>query len=182
MSSTFTNDGIDSSVIYLKHAIITGINDVYEQQNKLANYSPSTEIMQYAVDKTKTWISSTISYISSKAIDAYRDGGISRVSAVFDINKYRVQYGTRNELTRLYNIGFIAGGKALGFSKFMLESSESDVDGLCKLHSGKVYNIDSNMPWDAIPPGYMTHPLCTCKIKNMYMCVYIKKIYTHVLM
>lgn len=165
MREEYLDHMIGECEIYIKHAIISGVNDLYEQVGATHNHIPGDDAIQYAMRKCREWLDTTTDYVTEAAISAYQDGGSNRVSALFDINNYRIKHGSRNELTRMYNIGFIAAGRSLDYTKFLLESHDSDEDGICKQHEGKAYSIDNSTPWDAIPPGYMTHPLCTCRIR-----------------
>lgn len=142
--------------MYIYNSILVGVTDLFEQVGRKVDHVPSQDIMNYGINLCRKWIAGSIDSILSRIGD-----GVN-INTIFDVNLYRFKLGSRNIVQKMYNIGFISGGKVLGYEKFSLISGESD--DICKLHNGKVYNIDSNVSYDDIPPGYMTHPLCTCKI------------------
>jgi hypothetical protein len=156
---------ITASENYITHASILGILDVAKDAGKPCDYAPSQGILSYGIDKCRVWLNTTTKAVVDYVMVSLKEDGSSKIGSIFDLNNFRVRLGARNELQRIYNIGYIAAGKVLGYTKFRLISSDSDIDGICRQHEGKEYKIDGSIPYDAVPPGYMTHPLCTCKIE-----------------
>jgi hypothetical protein len=129
-------------------------------------------VINYLKEMNSTWLSRLMSNVihtstevAANSINDVVGDVINDVSSIFDSNQYRVTVGTRNELQRAYNIGIISAGMALGAGYFSLDNIPLDHDGECSLHSGKDYKITPNIDLNSIPPGYMTHPMCTCTVK-----------------
>jgi hypothetical protein len=128
-----------------------------------------TQAVAYLKDKNNQWMERVLTTIrdtsesiikkSSTVVDA-----IDTMSSLFDSNQFRIEFGARNEMQRAYNIGIINAGLAAGVKEFTIANIPNDDDGKCEAH-GKVNYLLNQIDLDAIPPGYMTHAMCTCTVK-----------------
>ena len=179
MSNTHTMIGaakdmmVSKSGVYIMRAYSEGVSNACVQSGVSDITFDYSMYRDYLLRKNIEWIEgvlddifSTIDrsiYSSVTDDDILLNDSIGIVSSIFESNEYRVRIGSRNELQRAYNIGIFSGGIALGYSKFGIDSVPYDADGKCTQHMGMEYDINIDM--DYIPPGYMTHPLCTCVLK-----------------
>jgi hypothetical protein len=70
---------------------MTGASDVYNIERSSNMYTPSEDVVMYAIDKTHEWLNSSTRYILGEALNTYANGDISEVSSVFDIQSYRIR-------------------------------------------------------------------------------------------
>lgn len=161
---------LDKSIVFISNAFSMGVMNAGRQANVM-NITMDTSLgRDYLMGKNVEWLTHIFNTISKSSVDIIKNSketrdAISSIVTIFDSNLYRIRLGCRNEIQRSYNIGTFLGGIALGYTKFQLTNTPYDEDGICQLHNGITYEVDGDTSLDDIPPGYMTHPLCTCGIK-----------------
>jgi hypothetical protein len=165
---------LNCSRLFIMNSFVRGLENGSYQMGmgiNTTNYNFDA-VINYLKEMNSTWLSRLMSNVihtstevAANSINDVVGDVINDVSSIFDSNQYRVTVGTRNELQRAYNIGIISAGMALGAGYFSLDNIPLDHDGECSLHSGKDYKITPNIDLNSIPPGYMTHPMCTCTVK-----------------
>jgi len=163
---------LKDSAGYVLPAFMAGVEDACRQlgvQSIAYNYSTDST---YLAEQSRKWLSSAFRDLKSSAEGIVRTtydkkDAEGAIGSAFDSNYYRIRLGGRNELQRAFNIGTFRGGLFLGATKFSISHFPFDSDGKCRVHEGKAYEIGPDTDLAAIPPGYMTHPLCTCRVKLM---------------
>ena len=163
---------LEKSGEFILHAYQQGVQEACNQASIPGitfNVSPDID---YLHRKNNEWLTRCMDVIGSSSEAVMRkvtdkSEAVSSMISVFDSTEYRVRLGCRNELQRAYNIGIFRGGMEMGYTKFSIGNIANDEDGRCQVHSGVEYNIDAGVDLDSVPPGYMTHHLCTCTIKLM---------------
>ena len=161
---------IKYSGTYITHALTSGINDACIQAGVTDVSVEYSHPLDYLYGKNREWLSRVFNTIRDSSVGIIRKAAlkvdaIDSMQAVFESNEFRITLGARNEVQRAYNIGIFTGGLAFGYSKFSITNTDYDEEGKCSLHSGVTHDISMTFDLDVIPPGYMTHPLCTCTIE-----------------
>lgn len=164
------NNMIDKSAAFILNSFSEGVMNAGRQANIVNITMDTTMGRDYLRAKNQEWIGGLSKILMDTSITTIRSNTnindmVSNIVTVFDSNIFRLKLGCRNEIQRAYNIGTFLAGIAMGFRQFQLDSIPYDDDGICRTHYGVVYTIDANTSLDDIPPGYMTHHLCTCTIK-----------------
>lgn len=154
---------------FITYAFALGVHDVSVQAGVPDITNNFGHQIDYLRTKNDEWLNNMINAVKSSSVEImsstiHKSDAISNVATVFDTNLFRVKLGTRNELQRAYNIGVYTGGLALGYSTFQVDNVEIDPDGKCKEHADRTYDLAATS-LDSIPPGHMTHPMCTCTLK-----------------
>jgi len=155
---------------YIISALSAGILEACNQVGAEGVAIEYSYELDYLRRKNDEWLSRVLDSVkdSSEIIirnTINKNEAVSNMISLFDSNVFRIRLGARNELQRSYNIGIFKGGMTLGYDKFTTTNIDFDDDGKCSVHTGSNYNIDRAVDLDSIPPGYMTHPLCTCTLK-----------------
>lgn len=169
--SDITYDSMmNKAQVFIIDSYNKGVSEGFRQLNHTVGTYDFTNIYDYLKRKNEYWVKRVINAVaitsnniilsSSKVNDA-----ISDVSNVFESNEYRISMGTRNELQRAYNIGVISAGLIMKAKSFTLINTPYDEDGACSEHANIEYILNSDIDLNAIPPGYMTHMMCTCIVK-----------------
>lgn len=164
------NNMVDKSAAFILNSFSEGVMNAGQQANIVNITMDTTMGRDYLKSKNQEWIGRLSKILMDTSITTIRyntniNDMVSNIVTVFDSNIFRLKLGCRNEIQRAYNIGTFLAGIAMGYRQFQLDSIPYDDDGICRTHYGTVYTIDSTTSLDDIPPGYMTHPLCTCTIK-----------------
>lgn len=167
-----TEEMIRASASYVLAALHAGVSDACTQCGETIVAYSYKDDAEFLAGKSREWIDRTLTVVRDASEELMRSvldksESPSFMRSLFESNIYRVRLGARNELQRAYNIGVYRGGMILGRTEFEIVNTPFDEDGKCSVHIGNVYTIGPDVDLNDIPPGYMTHPLCTCRIKLM---------------